>query len=118
MIKKNNSDLPPLQSDMNWIFVTLKDKGIEFLLLGIAVWWLQQENVTIRKEINQCQQEKIEVFRQENAALREVITQCTVAITELKEQFINEKGKTQKPVNRRPPNLRGDSISRDPAIQE
>ena len=118
MIKKNNSDLPPVHSDMNWIFITLKDKGIEFLLLGIAVWWLQQENVTIRREINQCQQEKIEVFRQENAALRDVITQCTMAITELKEQFVNEKAKSTKTTNRRAPNLRGDSTVHDPGFKK
>lgn len=117
MIKKNNSDLPPVQSDM-WILNTLRDKGIEFLLLGIAVWWLQQENVTIRKEINQCQQEKIELFKQENEALREVITECTIAITELKEQFVqNEKGQ-KKTTIRRVTSIRGDSVIRDPGIQK
>lgn len=85
---------------MNWIFTTLRDKGIEFLLLGVAVWWLQTENVAIRKEIGQCQQEKIELFRQENDALRKVIMECTEAIQEIKSSFDDEKQK-RRPDSRR-----------------
>lgn len=111
MKQKNNSELPPTYSDM-WILSTLREKGIEFLLLGVAVWWLQSENVEIRRDMSRCQEEKLQFYREENTALREVIGECTIAIKELQQQF------EPKPTPR--PRIRGnrkDSIVIDPALQ-
>lgn len=113
MKPKNNSEFPPAHNDM-WILSTLKEKGIEFLLLGVAVWWLQSENVEIRRDMNRCQEEKLEVYRAENAALREVIGECTIAIQELKQQLIPLPTKrTMPPIKRKK-----DSIVIDPALQQ
>lgn len=70
--------IPPLLNDMNrtlvWILEVLKTQGLSFLLLGIAVWYLQGQNNELRREISLCNEDKyngmLEVLRQNTIALK------------------------------------------------
>lgn len=56
--------IPP-QSDMvNYLLETLKNQGLSFVLLGVAVWYLQGNNDRLANEIRACQQEKYDAMIQ------------------------------------------------------
>lgn len=54
--------IPPPIEEMNrigvWILETLKNQGLSFLLLGLAVWHLQEQNNELNSHIRDCQEEK------------------------------------------------------------
>jgi hypothetical protein len=80
----NKKTVVPSESDMlNWILTTLKDKGLELLLLGLAVWFLQAQNLELRKEVTACQQSQIESLKEKNRNLESVLQQNTIALEQL-----------------------------------
>jgi len=62
------------------ILDALRQKGLELALLGIAVWYLTNENKEVRKEAIDCMRERLELLKEENAALKSVIEKNTAAI--------------------------------------
>jgi hypothetical protein len=40
----------------------LKTQGVSFLILGLAVWYLQGQNIELRKDLQTCQETKIELL--------------------------------------------------------
>lgn len=81
--------IPPPVEEMNriglWLLDTLKNQGLSFLLLGVAVWHLQGQNNSLSREIRACQEEK-------HNALIEVVTANTAALNNI----ANGKEKTLK----------------------
>jgi len=75
--------VPPESDMINWILSTLKDKGLELLLLGLAVWFLQSQNLELRKEVTACQQSQIESLKEKNRNLESVLEQNTKALEHL-----------------------------------
>lgn len=73
----NAPPIPPPIDEMNkialWVLESLKNQGLSFLLLGIAVWHLEGKNVELSKSMVLCQEEKynalIEVVKQNTEAL-------------------------------------------------
>ncbi len=80
MDKPQTQAIPPPLEDMNrmavWILDTLKNQGLSFLLLGLAVWHLQAQNNELSKLIRDCQEEKynalITVVSHNTAALNNI----------------------------------------------
>jgi len=50
--------IPPPLEEMNkmaiWILETLKNQGLSFLLLGVAVWYFHGESKELRTELMHC----------------------------------------------------------------
>ena len=82
--------IPPPIEEMNrigiWILDTLRNQGLSFLLLGVAVWFLQSQNNDLAREVRDCQTEKYN-------ALITVVKSNTEALNNL---IQNGKEETQK----------------------
>lgn len=54
--------IPPPIEEMNrigiWLLDTLKNQGLSFVLLGVAVWFLQTQNNQLAREVKDCNTEK------------------------------------------------------------
>ena len=77
-----------------WVVSILRRQGMSFLLLALAVYFLQKENNSIRKEILSCEKEKIELLKEQNRSLEKVINVNTMAVTTLNEYI---KSMVEKP---------------------
>lgn len=89
--QQDTQPIPPPLEEMNkigfWLLDTLKNQGLSFLLLGLAVWHLQGQNNTLASEIRECQEEKYN-------ALIAVVSANTDALNNL------SNGQTQKKVGK------------------
>lgn len=58
----NTPPIPPPLEEMNrigiWLLDTLKNQGMSFVLLGVAVWFLESQNNALAREVKDCQTEK------------------------------------------------------------
>lgn len=59
-----------------WLLESLKNQGLSFLLLGVAVFYLQDQNTIMAREIRDCQEQRYN-------ALVEVIEANTKALQQL-----------------------------------
>lgn len=59
-----------------WLLESLKNQGLSFLLLGVAVFYLQDQNTSMAREIRDCQEQRYN-------ALVEVIEANTKALQQL-----------------------------------
>lgn len=83
-----------IKKEEGWLITIIKKQGTSFILLALAVFFLQKELAQIRKDLLSCEQEKIELLKDQNKSLEKVIIANTVAVTSLKE--IIEITKTTK----------------------
>ena len=67
---------PSMTAITSWLLESLKNQGLSFLLLGVAVFYLQDKNDTMAAEIRQCQEQRYN-------ALVEVIQANTKALEKL-----------------------------------
>ena len=78
--QQQQQPIPPPLDEMSkigfWILETLKNQGLSFLLLGLAVYHLQGQNNELSKEMRLCQEEKynalVTVIESNTAALNEI----------------------------------------------
>lgn len=85
--------IPPQSNDMvNYLLETLKNQGLSFVLLGVAVWYLQGNNDRLANEIRSCQQEKYD-------AMLQVINSNTQALNAL--TYGKEEEKTPRIASRK-----------------
>jgi len=85
--------IPPPYEEMNrvtiWLLDTLKNQGASFVLLGIAVWYLQTQNNVLSRDIKDCQSEKYN-------ALITVVQSNTDALNRLSASYGKEEKNPQK----------------------
>jgi len=77
---------PPLQEEfemVKWILETLRANGLNFLLMGLAVWHLQLQNMDLRKDISNCQAGQIEFLTSKNEQLMKALDSNTNALNRI-----------------------------------
>lgn len=91
MDKQQTPPIPPPLEEMNrigiWALDTLKNQGISFLLLGLAVWHLQGQNNELSKEIRDCQEDKYQAI----ISVIKTNTEALKLITDGKEEIPPQK---------------------------
>lgn len=83
--------IPPTQDvlplDMNnlasWILTTLRNYGLPFLLLGVAVWYFHNRTEKLETAIELCQKNHLETIEIQNGALIRALNDNTQALNRL-----------------------------------
>ncbi len=65
----------------------LRKKGIDFVLIGAAIWYVVLENQEVRKEAQNCTQARIAYMESQNALMLEIVNKNTIAIEKILEKF-------------------------------
>lgn len=77
-------NVPPPSDDMaiiRFVLDALRTQGLSFLLLGVAVWYLQQQNMELRKDVQDCQAVQIEFLTKKNEGLTQALEKNTTALS-------------------------------------
>ncbi|MGL5131696.1 MAG: hypothetical protein ACRC78_04150 [Planktothrix sp.] len=69
---------------MAYLLNVLQNQGPSFLIMGLAVWYLQGQNIELRQQVSNCQYGQIEMLTTQNQQMIKVIEQNTLAIQNLK----------------------------------
>lgn len=77
-----------------WILEILKKQGVNFLLLALAVWWLNTKLEKVEDEYKQCNSKVIEMYETILIANQKVIERNTTVLL-LFEEKSNEAIKNQ-----------------------
>lgn len=76
-------NVPPQQDDLamvKFLLDTLRTQGLSFLLLGVAVWYLQSQNMELRQDVLKCQATQIEWLTSKNEGLTSALEANTTAL--------------------------------------
>lgn len=77
-------NVPPPNDDMatiaRFLLDALRTQGLSFLLLGVAVWYLQAQNVELRKDVQDCQSVQIEFLTKKNEGLTQALEKNSTAL--------------------------------------
>lgn len=78
---------PTLPLDINmwttWAMNTIRNYGLPFVLLAIAVWYFHARTEKLETQIEQCQRAHIETVTMQNGALIRAINDNTQALNRL-----------------------------------
>lgn len=65
----------------------LRKKGIDFLLFGLAIWYVVLENKEVRSEASACAEARLEYMRDENSHLKVLVERNTIALEKILEKL-------------------------------
>lgn len=72
-----------IQQFQKYLMEQIRTHGIIFVLLGVAVWYFQNENVNMKEQIRQCNDALIETYRTNQIQLLDVINNNTRALQDV-----------------------------------
>ena len=68
-----------------WIrlFQALQQQGLSFLLLGLMAWYFQVQNDKLQNQVTDCNQQRLEYYKNQTLELMKVVQENTQAINRL-----------------------------------
>jgi len=78
-----NQVIPPEFEMVKYILEILRTQGLSFLLLGVAVWYLQSQNMELRRDVLNCQSTQIEYLTTKTETLTKTLESNTTALNRI-----------------------------------
>lgn len=65
------------------IFSALQQQGLSFLLLGLMAWYFQIQNDKLQNQVTDCNQQRLDYYKNQTLELMKVVQENTQAINSL-----------------------------------
>lgn len=78
--------VPPPHDELEmlkFLLDTLRTQGLSFLLLGVAVWYLQSQNMELRRDVLRCQETQLQWLTSKNEGLTSALEANTAVLGQI-----------------------------------